>query len=468
MRRRRAASDDEEDRVATDGGPREDEGERDRVKRVVRVQSDESEGEGAAPEYDEDEDEEEDYYLEEDYGEGEVGYHEDGVEVVDSRPLAVHNDRVIDEGSTGNVEGSAREEAGGLSAVKDVAGEWGQDRGEEEEEENPMGKKENEPFAVPTAGHLSVFLCHFKWGVDGFLTLSNLVGNPRTFGGRKLWESKDNRKWGHDKYEEMTIQERRNDERRRGKEFYRGRGRNRAMDRDYLGGYGAKSYDNNQNIAIINTKNQNHVARSVRGKEPRRKSAEESSQENAGQSVISSTNKESDAAPARMQTFASSLNSASPPFYPSSSSSKDGSSAQRKDVQLGAASQINRCTVVDDSISASANSYGVVDADFPTDSSKLSGALVPKGKSTNQGSRRDSVIYGGPPVLGSGGNAGGDQNFPGTPAFLPVMQFGRQHPGGLGLPAVGMAFPGYVAQPQLGMGNSKMTWLPVLTGGAGD
>lgn len=38
------------------------------------------------------------------------------------------------------------------------------------------------------------------------------------------------------------------------------------------------------------------------------------------------------------------------------------------------------------------------------------------------------------------------------------MQFGGQHPGGLSVPAVGMAFPGYVAQPQLGMGNSEMTW----------
>lgn len=38
------------------------------------------------------------------------------------------------------------------------------------------------------------------------------------------------------------------------------------------------------------------------------------------------------------------------------------------------------------------------------------------------------------------------------------MQFGGQHPGGLGVPAVGMALPGYVAQPQLGFGNSEMTW----------
>ena len=39
-----------------------------------------------------------------------------------------------------------------------------------------------------------------------------------------------------------------------------------------------------------------------------------------------------------------------------------------------------------------------------------------------------------------------------------VMQFGGQHPGGIGVPAVGMAFPGYVANPQLGLGNSEMTW----------
>lgn len=35
------------------------------------------------------------------------------------------------------------------------------------------------------------------------------------------------------------------------------------------------------------------------------------------------------------------------------------------------------------------------------------------------------------------------------------MQFGGQHPGGLGVPAVGMAFPGYVAQSS---GKSEMTW----------
>ena len=34
----------------------------------------------------------------------------------------------------------------------------------------------------------------------------------RTHGGRRLWESKDDRKWGHDKFEEMNLQERHYDE----------------------------------------------------------------------------------------------------------------------------------------------------------------------------------------------------------------------------------------------------------------
>lgn len=38
------------------------------------------------------------------------------------------------------------------------------------------------------------------------------------------------------------------------------------------------------------------------------------------------------------------------------------------------------------------------------------------------------------------------------------MQFGGQHPGGPGVPTIGMALPGYVAQQQMGMGNNEMTW----------
>ncbi|GMH22205.1 hypothetical protein Nepgr_024048 [Nepenthes gracilis] len=104
------------------------------------------------------------------------------------------------------------------------------------------------------------------------------------------------------------------------------------------------------------------------------------------------------------------------------------------------------------------------------ESNKSKTALVGKGKAMAPGSGRAPLLYSGAQVMESGGNivmGHGDHNFPATPAFLPVMQFGGQHPGGVGVPAVGMAFPGYVAQPQLGLGNSEMTWLPVLAGAAG-
>ncbi|KAF8393325.1 hypothetical protein HHK36_021566 [Tetracentron sinense] len=114
----------------------------------------------------------------------------------------------------------------------------------------------------------------------------------------------------------------------------------------------------------------------------------------------------------------------------------------------------------------SINSPG--ETESPPESSKSKTALVGKGKVSVQGSGRGFLLNNGAQVIGTNGSvAHGDQNFPGTPAFLPVMQFGGQHPGGGGVPAVGMALPGYVAQPQLGFGNSEMTWLPVLAGAAG-
>ncbi|XP_031493955.1 protein MLN51 homolog [Nymphaea colorata] len=106
----------------------------------------------------------------------------------------------------------------------------------------------------------------------------------------------------------------------------------------------------------------------------------------------------------------------------------------------------------------------------PPGSSKSKTGLVGKMKVSNQGSGKSAFLYNGAQVVGATGATGvgnGDQSFPHTPALLPVMQFGGQHHGGLGVPAVGMAFPGYVAQPQGGFGNSEMTWLPVLAGAAG-
>lgn len=102
------------------------------------------------------------------------------------------------------------------------------------------------------------------------------------------------------------------------------------------------------------------------------------------------------------------------------------------------------------------------------ESSKSGTALVGKGKGGIKGHGRDNFPYGGVQVMGASGNIGnaiGDQNSSKTPTFLPVMQFGGQHPGGMGVPAVGMAFPGYVGNPE--SGKSEMTWLPVLAGAAG-
>lgn len=57
--------------------------------------------------------------------------------------------------------------------------------------------------------------CHFLTSLElpiqseiHFLLFLDFVVIRRTLGGRKLWESKDDRKWGHDKYEELTLQER--------------------------------------------------------------------------------------------------------------------------------------------------------------------------------------------------------------------------------------------------------------------
>ncbi|KAF2323313.1 hypothetical protein GH714_034566 [Hevea brasiliensis] len=380
----------------------------------------------------------------------------------------------------------------------------------------------------------------------------------RTYGGRKLWESKDDKKWGHDKFEEMNLPERRYEQGRRGsKGNFRGRGgKIRAPDRVFARRNKSKTFSNgnNQNQAPIES-----------GQVP----------------------------PARKH---SSLSSASPPFYPSGSSNKDIPLTQKREVQAGSSSRNIRIDesfsmqqtsaliqgkniadsvgidklYVDDSVPSTAgkslntiqmspgsslvnsmqssqsrnqgrgvtissqmtyqsapvqnqvnrvssptqphsvqrstvqnraqpsvqapgqqlgqrpgsgsqassppktalsiNSYDSGESETNSETSKSRSALVGKGKGSIQGSGRGSFMYGGAQVMGASGNMGvghGDQNFPATPAFLPVMQFGGQHPGGIGVPAVGMAFPGYVAQPQLGLGNSEMTWLPVLAGAAG-
>ncbi|CAL9085406.1 unnamed protein product [Musa acuminata var. zebrina] len=83
-----------------------------------------------------------------------------------------------------------------------------------------------------------------------------------------------------------------------------------------------------------------------------------------------------------------------------------------------------------------------------------------KARISNQASGSDSFLYGGAQVIGATGDMGlayGDQNFPGTPAHLPVTQLEGQHPGTVGFSATRIALPGHVAQQQLGFSNSEIT-----------
>ncbi|KAG2722986.1 hypothetical protein I3760_02G152100 [Carya illinoinensis] len=592
--RRREASDDEEG----EGEGRE----KPRVDRRVVTHSDESDGQGGVAEYEDDEelDEEEEQEDEEDE-EGEVELDGDAGEEEEE----LYGD--------GRIEGETRVGSGVDSAVSrlnvneahgderrsvdDLAEVQGEDRGEGEE------KKENEPFAVPTAGAFYMHDDRFR---------DNAGGRPRrTHGGRRLWESQDDRKWGHDKFEELTFQERHYEEgRRNSKGHYRGRGKNQSIDRGYS--RGSRSKVNN---------NQSQAPKSVRGRGPRRfeptfknksqarpterkqsgKPPEKTSHANSGRAFMPVSNVESGSVTAsRRQVFASSLNSASPPFYPSGSSNKDITLLHKRDVQAGSSNrsfppnimddgssvqqanalrrgkniaesvgmdklfidesinpgagkpmtnsqiplsgssfvsatqypptrppgrglaiagqasyqpaaphnQVNRVSPsknfhalkrspaqsrVQPSVQAPAqqasqrpgsgsqassppktgpsiSSYEPGEAESPSESNKSKVALVGNGKVNAQSTGRGSVVYSGAQVMGATGSMAvghGDQNLSGAPAFLPVMQFGGQHPGGIGVPAVGMAFPGYVAQPQLGLGNSEMTWLPVLAGPAG-
>ncbi|KAF5453170.1 hypothetical protein F2P56_028095 [Juglans regia] len=566
--RRREASDDEEG----EGGGRE----KPRMDRRVVTHSDESDGQGGVAEYEDDEelDEEEEQEDEEDE-EGEVELDGDAGEEEEE----LYGDRRI-EGETRVVGGDElavsrlnvnEAHSDERRSADDLAEVQEEDRGEGEE------KKENEPFAVPTAGAFYMHDDRFR---------DNAGGRPRrTHGGRRLWESQDDRKWGHDKFEELTFQERHYEEGRiNSKGHYRGRGKNQSVDRGYSRGSRSKVYNN-----------QSQAPKSVRGRGPRRfeptfknksqarpterkqsgKPPEKTSHANSGRAFMPVSSVESESVPARRQVFASSLNSASPPFYPSGSSNKDITLMHKRDVQAGSSNRSFHPTVMDDGSSVqqanasrrgkniaesvgmdklfidesinpgagkpmtnsqiplsgpsflsvtqypptrppgrglaiagqrspaqsrvqpsvqapaqqasqrpgsgsqpssppktglSISSYEPREAESPSESSKSKVALVGNGKVNAQSAGRGSVVYGGAQVMGATGSMAvghGDQNLPGAPAFLPVMQFGGQHPGGIGVPAVGMAFPGYVAQPQLGLGNSEMTWLPVLAGAAG-
>ncbi|XP_073140445.1 protein MLN51 homolog isoform X2 [Henckelia pumila] len=575
--RRREASDDDDDYDDDDEEEEEEAGVVDGGEKPVRrVDEFDGESEGAAADY-EDDLEEDCYDLDEEYVEEET-----------------------EEAKYGE---SGSEMGGGIVPVKADIGEEivistndeiRFDGGGHEEE-----KKEIEPYSVPTAGAFYMHDDRFQDNTRG--------RNRRMLAGRKLWESKDNRKWGHDMFEELTTSEKRYGERRRSRGSFRGRGRNRGTSLGYARGYRSDNYSNSSSQ---NNNNHNNAPKRMRGRGPRRyqpssnninegsptqnkqKSVEKSSNVASVKTSESASNAEMGVILPRKQGFTSNLSIASPPFYPSGSSTKHNAVEHKKDVQAGTSNRNSPQSAVDESFNGTQSSAmlkgkSIVDSigveklsiddslsatarkpsnnmhmlasgslstnasqpqmrghgsgetsstkwayqpinsnyqvnrvpppnqrqtvsrypgrtpaqssvqtpdlqlarvssggshtssppkvavlecsklDYPSEYSKSTTALVATGTGKSNVQGRGSFLYGGAHVMGASGNLGAvhaDKKFS---AFLPVMQFGGKHPGGMGVPAVGMAFPGYVGQPQPGLGNSEMTWLPVIAGAAG-
>lgn len=575
--RRREASDDEQG----DGDGRD--------KKPIswaRIGSDsESDGQGAPQVYDDEESDIEEEREEE--------------EEIDEEEVEEHDGEYEETGSGGGVDVGGVEAVveAGLAVMESGAEAVDVTRGNNQGTEE--AKKENEPCAVPTAG---AFYMH-----DDRFEDNGRGRHRRTSVWRKLWESKDNRAWRHDKFEEMNLQDAHYDEERRNRKGHsRGQGRFRGAGRGYVRGNRPRTYDDSTN--------QSYNYRGVRGRGPRRyesatrnkkempstqnkqygKSLDTPSNTNSRRVFTVTSNLQPDMVLPQKQVFASSLSSASPPFYPLGSSIHDISVTQKRDTLMenfqssvfreenlsishstsirgksiaepnglersymndsatvigkqlnslqlqssGSSStlggrqpaqpysqgnstslsgqlnyqsttsvnQVNRGSAQSQSSviqqravqipvqttlrgspkqlsqhpgsisqlsitqASSTNSSEVGELESPPGSSKSNTALVSKGKDGIQGSGKGSFLHNGAQVIGATGAVGiahGDQNFSATPALLPVMQFGGQHHGGLGVPAVGMAVPGYVAQQQLGFGNSEMTWMPVLAGAAG-
>lgn len=166
MRRRRAASDDEEsekEEALEGGGGKE--------SRMGRIRSEESDSEGGAADYDDEEgeleEEEEELDGEE---EEEEGNYEDAEEAIDEEEAnerrigEVERNDGVEVGHEEEKEVVARDGAKGEGqiAVEESLGEWGEDQAEDQVE-----KKENEPYAVPTAGAFYMHDDRFRDNVGG-------------------------------------------------------------------------------------------------------------------------------------------------------------------------------------------------------------------------------------------------------------------------------------------------------------
>ncbi|GMI82059.1 CASC3/Barentsz elF4AIII-binding protein [Hibiscus trionum] len=354
LRRREAASDDEE-------GEREDANNTEpMVDRRDVIHSDESDGQGGAADYDDDDEEldlEEDEEVEEVYDEEDEEFDDEEVDEVRKGELQEIVEKTGEDVKEEEEEAAAngnRNVDEGVEINNNDNNHVGEEGEEGEEEE----KKENEPFAVPTAGAFYMHDDRFRDNVG--------ARHRRTHGGRKLWESKDDGKWGHDKFEEINLQEKHYEH---GERSSRGRYRARSKNKDPDSGYPRGSRPK----AFGKSNNQNHASKAVRGRGPIRyeptmrnssqappaqnklsgKPRERTAQANSSRAFIPETNADTASAPARKHIVESSLSSASPPFYPSGSSNKDITSTQEKDMQAGSISRKLHPSVTDKNFSVS-------------------------------------------------------------------------------------------------------------------
>ncbi|KAJ0257057.1 CASC3/Barentsz eIF4AIII binding protein [Hirschfeldia incana] len=499
--RRREASDDEEDDEGREGI---------KNRRADEIDSDtdqSDEQDGAAVKYDNDENKSEDgegSYDDEEEEADEYSEHE-GVDDGDKRSK-------VAEDAAGVVDG---------------------------EEE-----KEKQSAAVPTGG---AFYMHD----DRFQELSAGRGR-RMRGGKKPWGFGDERKWGHDKFEEVNSTQERHFDQKTSRGRHRGRGgRGRGQGRGYTRGRSSNaSSSNGQQIFVpkaatreeeprkdetpLGKGNQAHSMqkkqlRNSRGSQHwHEKGTHHDSQRSP--SAPAKTGNEEDHT--KKNVAASSLSSASPPFYPSVSSSNmvhgiqvgmeklrtnesatfsgkkyrntksvyvpvntarnvqsasqgrgapapgnvfyPQSHSQGDNTLLNGDSKgtgqntrspgqsFDQHAAVNRSLSSSTQNTSSSKNHYPPGeigSASETGASFGKGKGTLHPSGSGSLMYSGSHVMGRTESlaSADNSNFP---AFLPVMQFGGQHGG---VPTFGMAFPGYY-QPENGVGNPEMTWMPVLTG----
>ncbi|XP_019095304.1 PREDICTED: uncharacterized protein LOC104755842 isoform X2 [Camelina sativa] len=409
-----------------------------------------------------------------------------------------------------------------------------------------VDEKEKQQAAVPTGG---AFYMHDDRSAP--------YSVRRTRGGRRPWGSGEEGKWGHDKFEEMNTRDKNYDRTYRGRFRGRGRGRGRGQERGNARGSSSNaSTSNGQKIYLpkavtqgrgprkfetpLTKGNQAHSEQSkqLRNSNGSQNSHEKMSNLDSRRSPTAPAKTGNEGPNARKNVAASSLSSASPPFYPSVPSSnlvhgiqvgmeglhmnqsaapsgkkyrntkavvspvwtakasqstgqgrgapvtgnvyypKAHSQGDRfsSPMQLNGDSKgtgqscikpsgqgFDQDSAVIRSLSSSPQRTSSLRNQFPhgeIESASETGASGGKGKGTLRPSGGSgSFMYNGSQMMGRAESLPSADNST-FPTFLPFMQFGGQHGG---VPAFGMAYPGYV-QSEDGVRNPEMTWMPILNG----